>query len=88
MSPIDQLIRQFNLRPHPEGGWYIQIYKCNEQIVAEALPKRVGGNRAFWGHHDPSHSDAFLNAMFSSFKKNAGNIPQADLAKEGLEIDL
>jgi len=39
-------------------------------------------------HHDPSHSDTFLDDMFSSFKKSAGDIPPAVLAKEGLEIDL
>lgn len=39
-------------------------------------------------HHDPSHTDAFLNDMFTSFKKSAGSIPQAELAKEGMEIQL
>lgn len=39
-------------------------------------------------HHDPSHSDAFLDDMLASFKKGAGDIPQASLAKEGSEIEL
>jgi phosphoribosyl 1,2-cyclic phosphodiesterase len=39
-------------------------------------------------HHDPSHTDAFLDDMFSAFKKSAGGIPMAELAKEGLEIEL
>lgn len=39
-------------------------------------------------HHDPSHSDAFLDEMLESFKKTAGNIPQAALAKEGVEFEL
>ena len=39
-------------------------------------------------HHDPSHSDAFLDEMFESFKKTAGNIPPAALAAEGMEIDM
>ena len=39
-------------------------------------------------HHDPSHSDAFLDEMLATFKKSAGNIPQATLAKEGMEIEL
>lgn len=47
MSRIDQLIRQHNLRPHPEGGWYYQTYKSDEQIAAGALPGRFGGDRAF-----------------------------------------
>jgi len=47
MSRIDQLIGQHNLQPHPEGGWYCQTYKSDEQIAAGALPERFGGNRAF-----------------------------------------
>ena len=47
MSITDQLIQQYNLEPHPEGGWYKQTYKSREQIAASALPKRFGANRAF-----------------------------------------
>ena len=39
-------------------------------------------------HHDPSHTDAFLDEMLESFKKTAGNIPPAGLAKEGMEIEM
>ena len=47
MSVADQLIQQYNLEPHPEGGWYKQTYKSREQIAAEALPERFGAKRAF-----------------------------------------
>jgi predicted cupin superfamily sugar epimerase len=47
MQRSDQLIQQFNLEPHPEGGWYKQTYKSNEETVADALPKRFTGSRAF-----------------------------------------
>ncbi|HJS53044.1 MAG TPA: cupin domain-containing protein [Chitinophagaceae bacterium] len=47
MQRSDQLIQQFNLEPHPEGGWYKQTYRSNEKIVAGALPKRFTGSRAF-----------------------------------------
>ena len=47
MSKVKQLIQQYNLMPHPEGGWYKQTYKSSEQIAGEALPGRFGGNRAF-----------------------------------------
>lgn len=40
------------------------------------------------GHHDPSHTDTFLEDMFTNFKKSAGSIPQAALAQEGIEIEL
>ena len=44
--------------------------------------------RILLAHHDPSHTDTFLDEMFDSFKKIAGAIPPASLAKEGAEIDL
>ena len=47
MSRIKKLIQQYELQPHPEGGWYCQTYKSDEQIGVESLPQRFGGNRAF-----------------------------------------
>ncbi len=47
MSTVDRLIKQFNLQPHPEGGWYSQTYKSNEQVNAKALPGRFGADRFF-----------------------------------------
>ena len=47
MTRTSQLIQQYNLQPHPEGGWYSQTYKSEEQIPAESLPRRFGANRAF-----------------------------------------
>ena len=47
MSFTNQLIQKYNLQPHPEGGWYKQTYKSNEEINADALPERFGANRAF-----------------------------------------
>jgi predicted cupin superfamily sugar epimerase len=42
-----QLIQQFNLQPHPEGGWYKETYKSSEYISQAALPKRFHNERAF-----------------------------------------
>ena len=47
MLLTNQLIQKYNLEPHPEGGWYKQTYKSNEEINAGALPERFGANRAF-----------------------------------------
>jgi len=47
MSIVKLLIQKYNLEPHPEGGWYKQTYKCNEQIAADALPERFGAIRVF-----------------------------------------
>ena len=47
MTTTEQLIKQYRLQPHPEGGWYRQSYKCKEFIPATALPARFGGERVF-----------------------------------------
>jgi uncharacterized protein len=47
MLTVLQLIKQFNLQPHPEGGWYKETYKSNETIASNALPQRFLGSRAF-----------------------------------------
>jgi predicted cupin superfamily sugar epimerase len=47
MSRVQKIIDQFELQPHPEGGWYRQTYKSREQIAAEVLPQRFSGDRTF-----------------------------------------
>jgi uncharacterized protein len=41
------LIQHYNLQPHPEGGWYKEMYKSSEHIAANALPERFDGERSF-----------------------------------------
>jgi uncharacterized protein len=38
------IIRQLDLKPHPEGGFYRETYRCNE--TAAALPARYAGPRS------------------------------------------
>jgi predicted cupin superfamily sugar epimerase len=47
MPVVQLLINQFELQPHPEGGWYKQTYESGETIVVSALPSRFPGNRSF-----------------------------------------
>jgi len=47
MSIVNTLIQRYGLEPHPEGGWFKQTYKSNEQIAADALPERFSASRAF-----------------------------------------
>jgi predicted cupin superfamily sugar epimerase len=42
-----QLIQQFNLIPHPEGGYYKETYRSDETILQNALPARFSGERNF-----------------------------------------
>ena len=44
---VKQLIQQYNLQPHPEGGWYKETYKSDEYISGSTLPERFGGSRVF-----------------------------------------
>lgn len=45
MGPAD-LIRLLELRPHPEGGHYRELYRAEETIAQRALPARFGGDRS------------------------------------------
>jgi len=40
-------ITKLALQPHPEGGYFREIYRATEQIPATALPTRYLGPRAF-----------------------------------------
>jgi predicted cupin superfamily sugar epimerase len=44
---VQQLIQQFNLLPHPEGGYYKESYRSGEIVSATALPQRFSGDRNF-----------------------------------------
>ncbi|MGD0781893.1 MAG: cupin domain-containing protein [Candidatus Aminicenantales bacterium] len=42
----DDWIRALNLRPHPEGGFFREIYRSEERIAQAGLPPRYGGPRS------------------------------------------
>ena len=42
-----ELIQQFKMFPHPEGGWYKETYKSTELIPQNGLPSRFNGPRNF-----------------------------------------
>ena len=41
-----QIIDQYKLLPHPEGGWYKETYRSEEAIKVDALPDRFTGDRS------------------------------------------
>jgi len=47
MTKPQQLIKQFNLQPHPEGGYYKETYRSAEIIPVKVLDKRFKGDRNF-----------------------------------------
>ncbi len=44
---IDFIINQLNLQPHPEGGFYKEVYRSKEVITREFLPLIFSGSRSF-----------------------------------------
>lgn len=38
---------QLNLQPHPEGGYFREIYRSDEIFKKESLPKRFDSDRSF-----------------------------------------
>jgi ribonuclease BN (tRNA processing enzyme) len=64
-------------------GWG---HSSMDDAVAFAVLARV--KQLLLSHHDPDHSDAFLERMFGSAKQNAGSVPAMLLAREDLEIEL
>jgi predicted cupin superfamily sugar epimerase len=40
-------IKHLQLSPHPEGGFYKEIYRSNEQIEKNSLPQRFTSSRNF-----------------------------------------
>lgn len=45
MSKIQELIQQFNLQPHPEGGYFKETYRSNGRIPINVLPEGYSGDR-------------------------------------------
>lgn len=41
------IIRQLDLKPHPEGGFYRETYRCDEAIAPVGLPARYTTPRSF-----------------------------------------
>ena len=46
-APGQHWIDALELSPHPEGGWFRQVYRAGESISQEALPERFAGDRCF-----------------------------------------
>ncbi len=47
MYTVSALVERLQLLPHPEGGYYKELYRSSEEIAQSALPERFHGNRCF-----------------------------------------
>jgi len=43
----DELIDNYHMIPHPEGGFYVETYRATEILQDECLPIRFRGERVF-----------------------------------------
>ncbi len=62
-------IKHLGLRPHPEGGYFGEVYRSGEQIAREALPERYSKAHAFATSIYPKFSnrkDLLLNRLRKS----------------------
>ncbi|PLX17389.1 MAG: hypothetical protein C0599_13680 [Salinivirgaceae bacterium] len=62
---VNQIIENFDLKPHPEGGYYRENYRSNINIAEKNLPENFSGRRSL------ATSILFLlpKGSFSSFHK-------------------
>lgn len=47
MPTAEAYIQQYGLLPHPEGGFYKEVYRSKELHRGQDLPARFGGDRHF-----------------------------------------
>lgn len=45
MDTVKELIKQYDLQPHPEGGYYASTYRATLQVPKEILPDGFTGMR-------------------------------------------
>lgn len=43
---VQHWVKRFEMQAHPEGGFYAEVYRCEEEIPASGLPERYGSARA------------------------------------------
>ncbi len=55
MEPAEYWIEHLSLQPHPEGGFYRELYRASEDISANALPAGLGDR----GHLRPVLSTCY-----------------------------
>lgn len=48
MNTADYFIKNLNMTPHPEGGFYKEIYESEENITSNDLKVEFEGSRILW----------------------------------------
>ncbi len=47
MKPASYWTEKYTMQPHPEGGFFREMYRSEEWVSQPALPARFSGNRTF-----------------------------------------
>ncbi|MCB0738621.1 MAG: cupin domain-containing protein [Bacteroidetes bacterium] len=47
MNESEIIIEKLGLLPHPEGGYFKEVYRSAEEVAQSALPNRYKGSRSF-----------------------------------------
>lgn len=47
MLTSKEIIKKLDLQPHPEGGYFKEVYRSEEEIKIEGLPERFQSARCF-----------------------------------------
>lgn len=61
MSEADAIINQLGLRPHPEGGWYVETWRAAETTNGRAVGTAIyfllkAGERSHWHRVDAAEA--------------------------------
>lgn len=43
MDSRDIIVERLKMQPHPEGGFFKEVYRCSDRISSESLPDRFSG---------------------------------------------
>ncbi|MEO0507882.1 MAG: cupin domain-containing protein [Bacteroidota bacterium] len=65
MTDIDFLIKKFDLKPHPEGGYFKETYRSPGVITQTGLPENYKGSR----NHSTCIYFLLTSDMFSAFHR-------------------
>ena len=47
MSPIEEIVKELDLKPHPEGGYFKETYRSKGEIKEDSLHSGYGGKRNY-----------------------------------------
>lgn len=65
MKTADYYIKKLGLEKHPEGGWFKEVYRSDEEIAGKHLPERFTGGR----NHSTSIYFLLTSDTFSAFHR-------------------